>query len=746
MPSNIVEYTLKISDGGAKVELKKLASASDDLGDKRDKAGKKGKKAGSNLRSTFNKVGLAAAAGAAAIAGTTMAIAKLVSGLKDFTQEAVDMINDLGDIGNRSGVAAETIGALKAAFHASGQEASQVHQVLDVVAKKLGSLSRGSKAAEDAFKKYGIATKDLEGNLRSNNDILLDSMHVIQGLTDTSLRSRAAVELFGVGGQRLSQALGAGNFDKFLEFVNEFGAVAGPKAAKSAALFQDSLSLQNIAMEGFREELVISLGLMDRFAASMQGIMMFFAGMKEVVLVNKEMITTLFDVGISFANKFLKALNFVFNLGFVPMEEGLQGMVEGIVLLGAAMLRHMIKPIAASIALMSQFAALSDVVFGTKFMESIGETLNSLAELHDALDPNTARGFRSFQAFQVGAAKSMKLFGEITSGTKDKAKEAGETIEDLGEAAEETTEQIDHLAASASILNGLLSKLGIPRELQIGGIKQVVADVEQLTQGLFALGEQGKISQRLGSGRGGRDFDVLAQNIATAINKAAPKIGMAIAIATAGIKIAGGLGRMGETQEEIKQNVRANLQANIEAIERGLQVLPMILREVLPDLFVLFVDSLIFGFSKALAERLGFVVDFLRGIFTREGRQERRDERITLNDRANEFMRRLGVLGEIISGDSLRSGGRFFPSAAGGIKFTGAEQGLAMLHRGEFVVPETGQAPQAVQRSLGAANGGGIVLNINAAVVEQNAVDELVRQIERRFLTFGSSTSPLFGD
>ena len=55
--------------------------------------------------------------------------------------------------------------------------------------------------------------------------------------------------------------------------------------------------------------------------------------------------------------------------------------------------------------------------------------------------------------------------------------------------------------------------------------------------------------------------------------------------------------------EEIKQNVRANLQTNIEAIERGLQVLPMILREVLPDLFVLFVDSLIFGFSKALAEQ-----------------------------------------------------------------------------------------------------------------------------------------------
>ena len=98
----------------------------------------------------------------------------------------------------------------------------------------------------------------------------------------------------------------------------------------------------------------------------------------------------------------------------------------------------------------------------------------------------------------------------------------------------------------------------------------------------------------------------------------------------------------------------------------------------------------------------------------------------------------------MISIAGFRSGGRYIPSARGGIKFTGSDEGLAMLHRGEFVVPETGQMPQAVQRTMGMGQGG-MTININAAVVESNAVDELVRQIERRFQTFGSSTSPLFG-
>ena len=163
---------------------------------------------------------------------------------------------------------------------------------------------------------------------------------------------------------------------------------------------------------------------------------------------------------------------------------------------------------------------------------------------------------------------------------------------------------------------------------------------------------------------------------------------------------------------------------------------------MLPPLFVEFADRVVFGFFKSIAEFVGILKDFFRSIFTREGRQERREGRRERRDaRGEEFRRRLEQLVNIAG---FRSGGRFLPSARGGIKFTGSDEGLAMLHRGEFVVPETGQMPQAVQRTMGMGQGG-MTININAAVVESNAVDELVRQIERRFQTFGSSTSPLFG-
>lgn len=85
-------------------------------------------------------------------------------------------------------------------------------------------------------------------------------------------------------------------------------------------------------------------------------------------------------------------------------------------------------------------------------------------------------------------------------------------------------------------------------------------------------------------------------------------------------------------------------------------------------------------------------------------------------------------------------------SAQSGLRFTGQQQGLAMLHQGEMVVPRSGQMSSSVARDVEAqTGGGGITININSAITERSAVDALVRKIERRFGGFGQSTSPLFG-
>ena len=80
------------------------------------------------------------------------------------------------------------------------------------------------------------------------------------------------------------------------------------------------------------------------------------------------------------------------------------------------------------------------------------------------------------------------------------------------------------------------------------------------------------------------------------------------------------------------------------------------------------------------------------------------------------------------------------------MRFTGSSrQGLAMLHQNEFVVPASGQRPQSVDRQM-SAMGGGVNITVNGTIVEQNAIDALVRKIEERFNSnYGLASSNLFG-
>ena len=184
-----------------------------------------------------------------------------------------------------------------------------------------------------------------------------------------------------------------------------------------------------------------------------------------------------------------------------------------------------------------------------------------------------------------------------------------------------------------------------------------------------------------------------------------------------------------------------------QAFERGLGNLPAILIKVLPQ----FVVALIKGITKAIL-RLPAVIgralfeafqnifkaikQFVIETFTIRGRRER-------NKREGNFLERqkrkfLGSDLSFMAGGIMR--------AQGGAKFTKGSSGFAMLHQGETVLPASGRAGQAEQRMMKqASGGGGINIVINSAVVENRAIDELVRKLETRFGRFGVGKSTLFG-
>ena len=753
MAQNLVEYILDIKTKAAEQGLDDIVDALEQVEKELKKTQKETNKTVTGFEK-FKKAGLAVGKVTAVMATVGLAVATAGKAAFEASKKVTDLVNELNDLSVRSGVSSKTIQGLRQAMLSSGQSAEGLTEVLGAISGQFAQLGAEGSAVEKKFQSFGVAVRDTNGDLRSNNDILLDSIKLLQGVSDSSERSRLSVALFGEAGAKLNQALASGDFEKFLSFTEKFGIDTGPEASKAAAHFQFVLSGLGTVLNGTLQKFVTATDGQNRFIQGMiklGGIVAFTGSLIESFSDEIEFLT----------DKVLDLLKFGIKQTIViltgPFALALGSIINNLELFGI------------------------QVDFVNKAMSSLAnftiETVDPTNTLSNAIDK--AKGdLKEYNEAMEGVNINLDAFGKGTA-------QASSEMDNLGKSTEKTTEKIRTLIDVVNDLLGRFVSFNIAKfvsdfaigfstidkiinksfdasridlfantlrkklldtvtlaDVDLGGTGEIVIEATKFTRfeefinkiklgvtEIFSIAVKG-LGQSVS-----RISGALSKGLATGAS-------LAVTGVLAVLKIAEGLGQRGSTVAEIEKSVEEDIRARAKAIELGLRALPRILFNVLPPLFVEFADRVVFGFFKSIAEFVNMLKDFFRSIFTREGRQERKAQRDRRQEaRGEEFRRRLEQLVNIAG---FRSGGRYLPSARGGIKFTGSDQGLAMLHRGEFVVPETGQMPQAVQRTMGMGQGG-MTININASVVESNAIDELVRQIERRFQTFGSSTSPLFG-
>jgi methyl-accepting chemotaxis protein len=754
MAQNLVEYILDIKTKSAEQGLDNIVDSLEDVQEELENTQEETEETSSKFEK-FKKTGMAIGKIGAVIGAVTIAITAAGGAAFSLAKKMADLTNELNDLSVRSGLATKTISGLRFALIASGQPAEGLNEILGAISGQFAQLSTEGSAVEKKFNDFGIAVRNTSGELRSNNEIMLDGIRLLQGISDSSERSRVAVTLFGEAGSKLNQALAAGDFERFLAFTEKFGIKTGPEASRAAANFQVAISAMTLSFDGMLQKFTQSTGLIDKVTDQLINIGSVFAfvgsliesfskeigTMAEAFERDFKVIMDILGVFVDLISETVGALTPMggaFEKAFADAEEFRAGMEE----------------------FKKTLTAVNSTSGNTeKAIDSIGQAANNtkkeVRDLSDVFDDLLGKfgikliDFNSIIKDASIVAKSIsQLFklqiapvvDNIYVGTLQKALDLTLKIEGffaslfgvvgvgadkvVGKFADKITQGNTKIFAKLTIAAmSLIDSIGIK--------------IATLLESDFASGIANKVGNVFG-----KIADKFSEGVSSGFSKGAGFLMAAVKSIGAVINIAGNLGQRGSTVEEIEKSVEEDIKARAKAIELGLQALPKILLEVLPRAFVQFVDRIIFGFFKAIAELVNIIINGFKSIFTREGLKNiGKNIKEGFKRGLQEFFDRINILGGILS---KRGGGRYIPSARGGIKFTGADEGLAMLHRGEFVVPETGQMPQAVQRTMGMGQGG-VTININASVVESNAIDELVRQIERRFRTFGSSTSPLFG-
>lgn len=243
-------------------------------------AGVTGQQAVDQLRTSMDKLDNAAGAvskgfGLAKAAVGAFAVVQAAQAVLSFASNTINAADALNDMSERTGLAVGTLSELEFAAKLNGSSLDELQAALTKVSVKATDAATGNKTAAVAFDALGIAVKNADGSMRSSLQITEDIGDAFKGISDPTLKSALAVEIFGKSGAKLIPVLE--NMRASREEAKELGAVLGEDFVKSAAEFNDNMDRMAFMSKGFASTILADVlpALSGMFKEMTTGIKVF---------------------------------------------------------------------------------------------------------------------------------------------------------------------------------------------------------------------------------------------------------------------------------------------------------------------------------------------------------------------------------------------------------------------------------------------------------------------------------------
>lgn len=199
-----------------------------------------------------------------AVTGATTAVAGL----------AVSQVSNLDAIDKQS----QALGLSRTAYQEwdyvlsqNGVDIEKFGTGMKSLLKNMDAVKEGNATATTNFNQLGVAVQNADGSLRSQEDVLKDTVTAFQNMEDGADKTRLATELFGKQGQSLMPLLNgtAGSVDELMQKCNDLGMVVSDEAVDAGVKFSDTLdSLKRSAQGVFNT--FASTGILTTFTKGME--------------------------------------------------------------------------------------------------------------------------------------------------------------------------------------------------------------------------------------------------------------------------------------------------------------------------------------------------------------------------------------------------------------------------------------------------------------------------------------------
>lgn len=244
------------------------------------------KNIGDNADNADNKLGgLAKNIAAGITAGLAALGAAAIKAGKDVINMAADVAKAGDEIDKESqklGMSAENYQKLSYAMELSGANIDELRKGTVNITKALGAYeTEGEEAKQvDPFNKLNVSLVDAQGNLRTTDAVLLDTIDALAAMEDDVQRDIIANEIFGKTFTEMRPLINGGSqaIKDLMQEAEDYGMIMSDEAVKSSAEFQDSLTRMKGTIDGVKNQL--GAELLPSITDIMDGVSMFTAGIE----------------------------------------------------------------------------------------------------------------------------------------------------------------------------------------------------------------------------------------------------------------------------------------------------------------------------------------------------------------------------------------------------------------------------------------------------------------------------------
>jgi hypothetical protein len=260
------------------------------------KAEKSADRTAKKMRTSFKN-----AAKGIGMVGSGLAVAG--AGVISFSQRLADLTNDLVDTSTKTGIAVDTLAALRLAAEGSGLAFEQFIGPLQRLQAHMVDASNGVKISTELFDAMGVQVTDTNGNLKDADLVFREMMTNLGNMENPLRRNALLMDAFGKSGAMFAQSGVVGNLEEFVNLTNTLGSHAMPNAIEQAADFQRAMADLSLVGEGALQTILTTMtgtnGMTDAIDSITTGIIYLeaifkanFAAMSmPVILLQRDLVT-----------------------------------------------------------------------------------------------------------------------------------------------------------------------------------------------------------------------------------------------------------------------------------------------------------------------------------------------------------------------------------------------------------------------------------------------------------------------